>query len=91
MPSSSGRTGRPAYSSVSPRAMIQFSRSGDRPLRTSVSTTGSVYGPDVSYSVTDCPLVRCTWRTGTRRSGRVPSTYALCQPMDFPASSDCVS
>lgn len=60
MPSSSGRTGRPAYSSVSPRAMIQFSRNGDRPLRTSVSTSGSVYGPDVSYRVTDSPLVRCT-------------------------------
>ncbi len=45
-----------------------------------------MYGPDVSYRVTDCPLVRCTWRTGTRRPGRLPSTYALCQPMDFPAS-----
>ena len=52
-------------------------------------TGGSVYGPEVSYSVTDCPLVRCTWRTGTRRSGREPSTYALCQPMDFPASRGC--
>lgn len=48
MPSSSGRTGRPAYSSVSPRLMIQFSRSGARPRRTSVSICGSVYGPDVS-------------------------------------------
>ncbi len=87
MPSSSGRGGRPAYSSVSPRAMIQFSRSGGRPRRTSVSADGSVYGPEVSYRVTALPLVRCTWRTGTRRSGREPSTYALCQPMDFPASS----
>lgn len=86
-PSSSGRTGRPAYSSVSPRATIQFSRSGARPRRTSVSVAGSVYGPDVSYSVTASPLVRCTCRTGTRRSGREPWTYPLCQPMDFPASS----
>ncbi len=60
MPSSSGRTGRPAYSSVSPRATIQVSRSGASPLRTSVRTVGSVYGPEVSYSVTDSPLVRCT-------------------------------
>ena len=56
MPSSSGRTGRPAYSSVSPRAMIQFSRSGASPRRTSVSTDGSVYGPEVSYSVTSTPV-----------------------------------
>lgn len=73
-PSSSGLVGLPAYSSVSPRAMIQFSRSGARPRRTSVSTPGSVYGPDVSYSVTSLPLVRCTCRTGTRRSGREPWT-----------------
>lgn len=52
---------------------------------------GSVYGPDVSYSVTSLPLVRCTCRTGTRRSGREPWTYPLCQPMDFPASSPTFS
>lgn len=46
-----------------------------------------MYGPDVSYSVTCLPLVRCTCRTGTRRSGREPWTYPLCQPMDFPAPS----
>lgn len=50
-----------------------------------------MYGPDVSYSVTSLPLVRCTCRTGTRRSGREPWTYPLCQPMDFPASSFGVS
>ncbi len=60
MPSSSGRTARPGYSSVSPRAMIQFSRTGARPRRTSVAADGSVYGPDVSYSVTSRPSVRCT-------------------------------
>lgn len=46
-----------------------------------------MYGPDVSYSVTVLPLVRCTFRTGTWMSGREPWTYPLCQPMDVPASS----
>ena len=67
---------------MSARSAIQRARNGARPERISIFTVGSVYGPDVSYTVSggfgsapnDADVSLCAIsRTGTRRSAREPS------------------
>src|SRR4051794_14841109 len=84
-PSSSGRTSRPEYSSVSPRPAIHASRTAGRPRRTWALKSCSVYGPEVSYSTTVSPVLSATSRIGTRRSGWEPWRYTLRLPRRGPA------
>jgi hypothetical protein len=68
---------------VSPRSSIHTARSGASPERISIFASGSVYGPDVSYTTSggffskpkEAGVSLCAIsRIGTRMSAREPST-----------------